>query len=58
MSPRKTQPPTQRLPVAAAPAKTPVLVSKLRIENVMAGPRDILLVFIMTICLNAIHHDK
>jgi hypothetical protein len=58
MSPRRTHPPTQRLPVAAAAAKVPVFLSKVRIEKVIQLPYHIFLEFIMIICLNAIHHDK
>jgi hypothetical protein len=36
--PRKTQPPTQRLPVAAAAPRTPVSGSRTSIENVKTEP--------------------
>jgi hypothetical protein len=58
ISPRRTQPPTQRLPVAAAAAKTPISLSKVRIESVILTTYHIILDFIMIICVNAIHHDK
>jgi hypothetical protein len=58
MSPLRTQPPTQRLPVAAAAAKMPSFSSNVRTENVISITCYILLVFIMIICVNAINHDK
>ena len=46
------------IPVAAAAAKVPVFLSKVRIEKVIQLPYHIFLEFIIIICLNAIHHDK
>jgi hypothetical protein len=58
ISPRSTHPPTQRFPVAAAAAKTPVFLLKVRTESVILPTHHIVLDFIMIICVNAIHHDK
>jgi hypothetical protein len=57
-SPRSTQPPTQRLPVAAAPPRAPVPGSCARSEKVMVPHPSCFLQFIMKILTKANYHDN